>query len=162
MFPRYMSGVALTTTTSDIPQLSGQILVIDHERVDATTCEFAKRNSARVIPAVSAARRRPREEAPLRPPQQERDEPARDPAQRVGDRRGRADAGARGPPRPHRARSLPLATHNRIDAKRQALDALDEALRGAETNGNASGGEAGDTTGDAPEPPDSDADIPLC
>jgi hypothetical protein len=59
-------------------------------------------------------------------------------------------------------RMLEHYSHIRIDAKRQALDALDEALRGAEKNGNASGGEAGDTTGDAPEPPDSDADIPLC
>jgi hypothetical protein len=52
-------------------------------------------------------------------------------------------------------------SHVRIDAKRQALDALDEARRGAEKNGNASGGEDGDTNGDAPEPPDNDADIPL-
>ena len=58
-------------------------------------------------------------------------------------------------------RMLEHYSHIRIDAKRQALDALDEARRGAEQNGDARGGHGADTNGDGPEPPDNGAEIPL-
>jgi hypothetical protein len=45
----------------------------------------------------------------------------------------------------------------RIDAKRQALDALDQARRGAETNA----GTDGDRSGHGPETPKNGMGIPL-
>lgn len=42
-FPRKMSGEALTTTdASGIPQLSGEVLVVDHEHVNTPAREFRK------------------------------------------------------------------------------------------------------------------------
>ncbi len=58
-------------------------------------------------------------------------------------------------------RMLEHYSHIRIDAKRQALDALDEARRGAEQNGDARGGDGAETNGPGPKPPYNGADIPL-
>jgi hypothetical protein len=58
-------------------------------------------------------------------------------------------------------RMLEHYSHIRIDAKRQALDALGNARRGAEKNGDGNGNEKDDGNGDGPEAPDKGADIPL-
>jgi len=58
-------------------------------------------------------------------------------------------------------RMLEHYSHIRIDAKRQALDALDDSRRGAHTNGGSHEGEDGDTDGDSPKSPDTGAEIPL-
>jgi integrase len=50
-------------------------------------------------------------------------------------------------------RMLEHYSHIRIDAKRQALDALDNARRGAEKNGDSNESESGGTNGDGPEAP---------
>jgi hypothetical protein len=52
-------------------------------------------------------------------------------------------------------------SHIRIDAKRQALDALDNARRGAEKNGDGDPNESGGTNGDGPEAPKNGAEVPL-
>jgi hypothetical protein len=62
-------------------------------------------------------------------------------------------------------RMLEHYSHIRIDAKRQALDALDQARRGSEADGKGSGngnGSGGDeTNGDDPRTPHNGAGIPL-
>src|SRR3989441_10171739 len=58
-------------------------------------------------------------------------------------------------------RMLEHYSHIRIDAKRQALDALDNARRGAEKNGDGNGNESGETNGDGPEAPNNGVEIPL-
>ncbi len=60
--------------------------------------------------APPPVRRRSREEARLRPAQQERDEPPRDSPQRVGAHSHRTDGRTRRPARAHRAGTLPLAS----------------------------------------------------
>ena len=59
--------------------------------------------------APSPLRCRSRQAARARPAEQERDEPPRHPAQRIGHRSGGANVRARGSARAHRARALPLA-----------------------------------------------------
>jgi len=54
-------------------------------------------------------------------------------------------------------RMLEYYSHIRLDSKRQALDALDEARRGDEKNGDPSG----ETTGDGPTTPDNGGEVPL-
>ena len=61
---------------------------------------------------------------------------------------------------PSRARGY-CGDHIRIDAKRQALDALDNSRRGAEKNGDGDANESGGTNGDGPETPNNGAEIPL-
>ena len=52
-------------------------------------------------------------------------------------------------------------SHIRIDAKRQALDALDNARRSADKNGDDDGNEKDDANGDGPTTPDNGQEIPL-
>src|SRR5262245_36988198 len=58
-------------------------------------------------------------------------------------------------------RMLEHYSHIRIDAKRQALDALDNARRGAEKNGDGNENEKDKTNGDGPEAPNNGGEIPL-
>src|SRR5579864_3415047 len=58
-------------------------------------------------------------------------------------------------------RMLEHYSHIRIDAKRQALDALDQARHDAETNGDPSSGAGGDSSGQGPETPKNGTGIPL-
>ena len=58
-------------------------------------------------------------------------------------------------------RMLEHYSHIRIDAKRQALDALDEARRGGDKNGSTSRGGGGDTNGSRNEPANAGGQIPL-
>jgi len=58
-------------------------------------------------------------------------------------------------------RMLEHYSHIRIDAKRQALDALDAARRGRNSNGDASNGDDGDSNGHRPEAAKNGAQIPL-
>jgi integrase len=58
-------------------------------------------------------------------------------------------------------RMLEHYSHIRIDAKRQALDALDNARRGAEKNGDENEGSSSDTSGDAPKTPKNGVEVPL-
>jgi hypothetical protein len=58
-------------------------------------------------------------------------------------------------------RMLEHYSHIRIDAKRQALDALDNARRGAEKNGDGNGNQKDDGNGDEPTTPNNGGEIPL-
>ena len=58
-------------------------------------------------------------------------------------------------------RMLEHYSHIRIDAKRQALDALDESRRDAHNSDRTNGDADGDRNGDSPETPKNGADIPL-
>jgi integrase len=58
-------------------------------------------------------------------------------------------------------RMLEHYSHIRIDAKREALDALDNARRGAEKNGDGNGKEKDDANGDGPTTPNNGREIPL-
>ena len=58
-------------------------------------------------------------------------------------------------------RMLEHYSHIRIDAKRQALDALDNARRGAEKNGDGNENEKDETNGEGPEAPNNGGEIPL-
>jgi hypothetical protein len=58
-------------------------------------------------------------------------------------------------------RMLEHYSHIRIDAKRQALDALDEARRSADKNGDDDGNEKDDANGDGPTTPNNGQEIPL-
>ena len=58
-------------------------------------------------------------------------------------------------------RMLEHDSHIRIDAKRQALDALDEARRCEATNGNATGGASSDVNDDGHQEPTKHANLPI-
>jgi hypothetical protein len=58
-------------------------------------------------------------------------------------------------------RMLEHYSHIRIDAKRQALDALDKSRRDAHNSGGASGDAAGDRNGDSTETPKNGVEVPL-
>ena len=58
-------------------------------------------------------------------------------------------------------RMLEHYSHIRIDAKRQALDALDESRRDAHNGPGTSGDADADRNGDSPEAPKNGVDIPL-
>ena len=57
-------------------------------------------------------------------------------------------------------RMLEHHSHIRIDAKRQALDALDESRRDAH-NSDSTSGDAADKAGDSTGTPESGVDVPL-
>ena len=58
-------------------------------------------------------------------------------------------------------RMLEHYSHIRIDAKRQALDALDESRRDAHNSGDTNGGADADRNGDSPERPKNGGETPL-
>lgn len=58
-------------------------------------------------------------------------------------------------------RMLEHCSHIRIDAKRQALDALDESRRDAHNSGGTSRDADADRNGDSPETPKNGVEIPL-
>ena len=58
-------------------------------------------------------------------------------------------------------RMLEHYSHIRIDAKRQALDALDESRRDADNSDGTSGDGDADSNGDGPEAPKNGVEIPL-